>query len=182
MKPIPSSAGIELASDRIGAGNPGTAAADQLYCVFGERHLRHILLSTRPHLSLNKDAPVPRDRGFEWAGNIVGRLILGGLHPSIWPDVIYGTRSIRATLVATSRVSRLMGEGTSSLPDLVDRWTARAFSNSVSSLPCTNPRLRRSRQLLREADAVRLTNWSPGTVPAAFSPHSKTVCSPSRHG
>jgi hypothetical protein len=44
--------------------------------VFGERHLRHVLLSykdyynaTRTHLSLNKDAPVPR--GVEWDGNIV---------------------------------------------------------------------------------------------------------------
>ena len=53
--------------------------------VFGERHLRHVLLSykdyynaTRTHLSLNKDAPVPR--GVEWDGNIVCRPILGGLH------------------------------------------------------------------------------------------------------
>jgi transposase InsO family protein len=53
--------------------------------VFGERHLRHVLLSykdyynaTRTHLSLNKDAPFPR--GVEWAGNIVCRPILGGLH------------------------------------------------------------------------------------------------------
>src|SRR6201987_995591 len=52
--------------------------------VLGERHLRHVLLSykdyynaTRTHLSLNKDAPVPRS--VEWAGNIV-RPILGGLH------------------------------------------------------------------------------------------------------
>jgi transposase InsO family protein len=53
--------------------------------VFGERHLRHVLLSyqdyynaTRTHLSLNKDAPVPR--GVEWAGNVVCRPILGGPH------------------------------------------------------------------------------------------------------
>jgi len=53
--------------------------------VFGERHLRHVLLSykdyynaTRTHLSLNKDAPV--HRGVEWAGNVVRRPILGGLH------------------------------------------------------------------------------------------------------
>jgi transposase InsO family protein len=53
--------------------------------VFGERHLRHVLLSymdyynaTRTHLSLNKDAPVPR--GAERAGTIVCRPILGGLH------------------------------------------------------------------------------------------------------
>src|SRR6516162_5503193 len=53
--------------------------------VFGECHLRHVLLSykdyynaTRTHVSLNKDAQVPR--GVEWAGNIVCRPILGGLH------------------------------------------------------------------------------------------------------
>jgi transposase InsO family protein len=53
--------------------------------VFGERHLRHVLLSykdyynaTRTHLSSKKDAPVPR--GVEWVGNIVCRPILGGLH------------------------------------------------------------------------------------------------------
>ena len=53
--------------------------------VFGERHLRHVLLSykdcynaTRTQLSLNNDAPV--SRGVEWAGNIVCRPILGGLH------------------------------------------------------------------------------------------------------
>ena len=53
--------------------------------VFGERHLRHVLLlykdyynATRTHLSLNKDAPVPR--GVECAGNIVCRPILAGLH------------------------------------------------------------------------------------------------------
>src|SRR6202008_1904272 len=53
--------------------------------VFGERHLRHVLLSykdyynaTRTHLSLNKDALVPR--GVERVGNIVCRPILGGLH------------------------------------------------------------------------------------------------------
>src|ERR1700758_3121254 len=53
--------------------------------VLGERHLRHVLLSykdyynaTRTHLSLNKDAPVPRS--VEWAGKIVCRPILGGLH------------------------------------------------------------------------------------------------------
>jgi hypothetical protein len=34
--------------------------------------------ATRTHLSLNKDAPV--HRGVEWAGNVVCRPILGGLH------------------------------------------------------------------------------------------------------
>jgi transposase InsO family protein len=53
--------------------------------VFGERHLRHVLLSymdyhygTRTHLSLNKDAPI--SRAVETAGCIICRLILDGLH------------------------------------------------------------------------------------------------------
>jgi hypothetical protein len=53
--------------------------------VFGERHLRHILLSymnyhnaVRTHLSLEKDAPV--SRAVERAGRILCRPILGGLH------------------------------------------------------------------------------------------------------
>src|SRR6266852_983016 len=53
--------------------------------VFGERHLRHVLLSymgyyngTRTHLSLNKDAPI--SRAAENAGRIICRAILGGLH------------------------------------------------------------------------------------------------------
>src|SRR5476649_1414530 len=53
--------------------------------VFGERHLRHLLLSymkyyneARTHLSLEKDAPV--SRGVERAGQILCRPILGGLH------------------------------------------------------------------------------------------------------
>jgi hypothetical protein len=53
--------------------------------VFGERHLRHVLLSymkyhneIRTHLSLEKDAPV--SRAVELAGHICCRPILGGLH------------------------------------------------------------------------------------------------------
>ena len=53
--------------------------------VFGERHLRHVLLSymkyhneVRTHLSLEKDAPV--SRAVERAGCILCRPILGGLH------------------------------------------------------------------------------------------------------
>jgi transposase InsO family protein len=53
--------------------------------VFGERHLRHVLLSymkyyneARTHLSLNKDAPASRTA--ETAGRILCRPILGGLH------------------------------------------------------------------------------------------------------
>jgi hypothetical protein len=53
--------------------------------VLGEGHLRHVLRSykdyynaTRTHLSLNKDAPT--HRGVEWAGSVICRPILGGLH------------------------------------------------------------------------------------------------------
>ena len=53
--------------------------------VFGERHLRHLLLcymkyynGTRTHLSLEKDAPV--SRAVDRAGHILCRPILGGLH------------------------------------------------------------------------------------------------------
>ena len=53
--------------------------------VFGERQLRHLLLSymncynnTRTHLSLNKDAPM--SRAAETAGRIIVRPVLGGLH------------------------------------------------------------------------------------------------------
>jgi hypothetical protein len=52
---------------------------------FGERHLRHMLLSymsyyneTRTHLSLNKDSPLSRP--VERAGCILCRPVLGGLH------------------------------------------------------------------------------------------------------
>jgi hypothetical protein len=53
--------------------------------VFGERHLRHILLlyidyynRARTHLSLNKDAPVPR--AIQAIGSIHASPILGRLH------------------------------------------------------------------------------------------------------
>src|SRR5438445_7621796 len=53
--------------------------------VFGERHLRHILLlymkyynEVRTHLSLEKDAPV--SRAVERTGHILCRPVLGGLH------------------------------------------------------------------------------------------------------
>ena len=53
--------------------------------VFGERHLRHVLLSymhyynsARTHLSLNKDAPLPRV--VQAVGRILPTPILGGLH------------------------------------------------------------------------------------------------------
>jgi hypothetical protein len=53
--------------------------------VFGERHLRHVLLSymnsyneTRTHLSLDKDAPLSHT--VQRAGRILRPPILGGLH------------------------------------------------------------------------------------------------------
>jgi transposase InsO family protein len=53
--------------------------------VFGERHLRHVLLSymnyhseIRTHLSLEKDAPV--SRAVKLAGTTLCRPVLGGLH------------------------------------------------------------------------------------------------------
>jgi transposase InsO family protein len=53
--------------------------------IFGERHLRHVLLSykdyyndARTHLSLNKDAPM--SRAALTAGRIICHPILGGLH------------------------------------------------------------------------------------------------------
>ena len=53
--------------------------------VFGERHLRHLLRSyttyynaARTHLSVNKDAPIPRT--VHAAGRIVPKPFLGGLH------------------------------------------------------------------------------------------------------
>src|ERR1700726_2571331 len=65
-------------------GSIGRECLDHIV-VFGERHLRHVLLSymdyyngTRTHLSLNKDAPI--SRAAEAAGRILSRPILGGLH------------------------------------------------------------------------------------------------------
>ena len=53
--------------------------------VISERHLRHLLLSymnyyneARTHLSLNKDAPIPR--AVDTTGRIISRPVLGGLH------------------------------------------------------------------------------------------------------
>jgi transposase InsO family protein len=53
--------------------------------VLGERHLRHVLLSymtyyhkAGTHLSLDKDAPIPRE--VQGVGRIVAKPHLGGLH------------------------------------------------------------------------------------------------------
>jgi transposase InsO family protein len=65
-------------------GSIGRECIDHVV-VFGERHLRHVLLlymsyynGTRTHLSLNKDAPI--SRAAETAGRILCRPFLGGLH------------------------------------------------------------------------------------------------------
>jgi hypothetical protein len=53
--------------------------------IFGEQHLRHLLNSykeyyneSRTHLSLKKDAPIPRDA--QRVGRVLALPILGGLH------------------------------------------------------------------------------------------------------
>ena len=53
--------------------------------VFGEQHFRHLFscyqryyIEVRPHLALNKDAPIPRD--IQRAGRVLSLPILGGLH------------------------------------------------------------------------------------------------------
>jgi transposase InsO family protein len=53
--------------------------------VFGQQHLCHVLQSyltyyneRRTHLSLDKDAPIPR--AVETVGRILSRPVLGGLH------------------------------------------------------------------------------------------------------
>src|SRR5262245_65436102 len=71
--------------------------------VFGERHLRHALLSymnyyneARTHLSLGKDAPV--SRVVHAVGQILRRPILGGLHHRVRPNLICGRhRRLTAT-------------------------------------------------------------------------------------
>jgi len=62
-----------------------TCCAHGVLVVFGERHLRHVLLSymnyyneMRTHLSLGKDAPT--SRRVHRAGHILCRPVLGGLH------------------------------------------------------------------------------------------------------
>jgi len=53
--------------------------------IFGEQHLRHLLSSylqyyneVRPHLSLAKDAVLPRE--VKRVGRVLAQPILGGLH------------------------------------------------------------------------------------------------------
>jgi hypothetical protein len=65
---------IQSTQDRTG---PNASRCLDHIVVFGERHLRHVLLSyiyyngTRTHLSLNKDAPI--SRAAEAAGRIRSR-------------------------------------------------------------------------------------------------------------
>ncbi len=91
----------------------------------GERQLRRILRSfahyyngSRTHRSLNKDAP--RRRLIESVGTIVSRPILGGLHPSILPNLIFGTHrpesapgAVRPPWGAKRRCQLLRGSQTS---------------------------------------------------------------------
>ena len=60
--------------------------------VFGEQHLRRILKSyatyyneVRTHLSLTKDAPIPRPT--QGIGRIVSLPVLGGLHQPLCPSL-----------------------------------------------------------------------------------------------
>jgi hypothetical protein len=46
--------------------------------IFGEQHLRHLLNESRTHLSLKKDAPIPRDA--QRVGRVLALPMLGGLH------------------------------------------------------------------------------------------------------
>jgi hypothetical protein len=69
----------------IRAGYPIRRECLDHVVVFGERHLRHILLSymeyyngARTHLYLNKNTPVPR--AVQDVGDILPKPILGGLH------------------------------------------------------------------------------------------------------
>jgi hypothetical protein len=66
------------------------------FIVFGEDHLRRVLHSyasyyngTRTHWSLNKDAPVHRP--IQRMGALKSRPILGGLHPQLRPNLVFGT-------------------------------------------------------------------------------------------
>lgn len=77
--------------------------------VFGERHLRHVLLSymryyngTRTHLSLNKDAPI--SRAAETTGRICCRPILGGLHRQ-YVRIRFATGTSRNGTTPGSRMS-----------------------------------------------------------------------------
>src|SRR6266516_1642355 len=72
------------------SGEPGRYIIRDRDCVdhvivFGERHLRHLLKSyqkyyneARTHLSLQKDAPIPR--AVQTVGQTLAVPILGGLH------------------------------------------------------------------------------------------------------
>jgi hypothetical protein len=85
---------LSAAFDRSALGSIRRGCIDHIV-IFGERHLRHVLLSymdycngTRPHLSLSKDAPM--SHAAETAGRIIRRPILGRTASSIWPDLIKG--------------------------------------------------------------------------------------------
>jgi hypothetical protein len=62
--------------------------------VFGDRHLRHLLSSyqkyyneARTHLSLHKDAPIPRS--VQIVGRTLAVPVLGGLHHQYYPSMSF---------------------------------------------------------------------------------------------
>src|SRR6202035_636642 len=107
--------------------------------VFGERHLRHLLLSymkyyngARTHLSLAKDAPV--SRAVDRAGHILGRPTLGGLH--------HQYVRIEFTTGTTSRFARY-GPAAGSIPFADELSIADAERKSLSESSRLPRRLRR---------------------------------------
>src|SRR5207247_4193947 len=104
-----------------------------------ERHLRHLLKSyqkyyneARTHLSLQKDAPIPR--AVQTVGQTLAVPILGGLHHQY----------IRASVSDRDRVSgsigRRLGPVTASarsFPELIRSTTGSVVMNMISLVPFT---------------------------------------------
>jgi Integrase core domain len=79
--------------------------------VFGERHLRHLLNSyqryyneVRTHLSLQKDAPIPRD--VQSAGRVIPVPPLGGLLSEFEFPTGTGVRALQTWSVCRARLLR----------------------------------------------------------------------------
>jgi hypothetical protein len=77
--------GVSVYRALASTGNAGPISLPDHVVVFGERHLRHLLKSyqkyyneARTHLSLQKDAPVPR--AIQTVGRTLAMPVLGGLH------------------------------------------------------------------------------------------------------
>ena len=75
---------IEIRDQSVVVGHAWHFCLDHVV-VFGEQHLRHLLKSyqkyyneARTHLSLQKDAPIPR--AVQTVGQTLAVPILGGLH------------------------------------------------------------------------------------------------------